>query len=153
MFKVDSWIIFGEQGVEQFLGMGDMFYMVGGFKIICVYGLFVSDEEVEEIVNYFKVYGLFEYVGGVVDGLVDDKEVDIDVVLGLSIGGNIDMEDVFYDMVVVIVIKDCKCLILYIQCKLLIGYNKVVCLVEQMEDNGVVSVVNYVGKCEIFVLE
>lgn len=75
--------------------MGDMFYMVGGVKIICCYGFFVSDEEVEEIVNYFKFFGELEYVGGVVDGFVEEKVDNIDVVFGF--GGNINGEDVFYD--------------------------------------------------------
>lgn len=151
MLKIDSCIILGEQGVEQLLGQGDMLYMVGGFKIICVYGFFVSDEEVEEIVNYLKFFGLLFYMLGVVEGFEEDRVDSIDQVLGLFLGEGGDGE--FYDMVVVIVVKDRKCLISYIQCKLVIGYNKVVCLVEQMEDQGVVSFVNYVGKCEVLVFE
>lgn len=58
ILKIDSWIIFGEMGVEQLFGMGDMLFMVGGGCIQCVYGLFVFDDEVEEIVKYFKVQGM-----------------------------------------------------------------------------------------------
>jgi S-DNA-T family DNA segregation ATPase FtsK/SpoIIIE len=151
--KVDSRTILGEQGAEQLLGMGDMLYMAGGSKIIRVHGPFVSDEEVEEIVNHLKAYGPPEYVGGVVDGPADDKEADIDAVLGLSTGGNTDMEDALYDTAVAIVIKDRKCSTSYIQRKLSIGYNKAARLVEQMEDNGVVSAANHVGKREILVPE
>merc|ERR1711965_176722 len=50
--KIDSRTILGEQGAEQLLGMGDMLYMAGGSKIIRCHGPFVSDEEVEEIVNH-----------------------------------------------------------------------------------------------------
>ena len=151
--KVDSRTILGEQGAEQLLGMGDMLYMAGGSKIIRVHGPFVSDEEVEEIVNHLKAYGPPEYVGGVVDGPADDKEADIDAVLGLGTGGNTDMEDALYDTAVAIVIKDRKCSTSYIQRKLSIGYNKAARLVEQMEDNGVVSAANHVGKREILVPE
>ncbi|HHB80748.1 MAG TPA: DNA translocase FtsK, partial [Aliiroseovarius sp.] len=63
--KVDSRTILGEQGAEQLLGMGDMLYMAGGAKITRVHGPFVSDEEVEEIVNYLKSFGAPEYISGV----------------------------------------------------------------------------------------
>ncbi|MEY3307366.1 MAG: hypothetical protein RLZZ413_1404, partial [Pseudomonadota bacterium] len=55
--KIDSRTILGEQGAEQLLGMGDMLYMAGGAKITRIHGPFVSDEEVEEIVNHLKSYG------------------------------------------------------------------------------------------------
>ncbi|MEL6914848.1 MAG: DNA translocase FtsK 4TM domain-containing protein [Pseudomonadota bacterium] len=153
--KVDSRTILGEQGAEQLLGMGDMLYMAGGAKITRVHGPFCSDEEVEEIVTYLKAYGPPDYVGGVVEGPAEEKESDIDLVLGLAggIGGNTDGEDALYDQAVAIVVKDRKCSTSYIQRKLAIGYNKAARLVEQMEDEGVVSPANHVGKREILVPE
>ena len=149
--KVDSRTILGEMGAEQLLGMGDMLYMAGGAKITRCHGPFVSDEEVEEIVTYLKAFGPPDYVGGVIDGPDEDKESDIDLVLGL--GGNTDGEDALYDQAVAIVIKDRKCSTSYIQRKLSIGYNKAARLVEQMEDEGLVSAANHVGKREILVPE
>ncbi|MEL7105862.1 MAG: DNA translocase FtsK 4TM domain-containing protein [Pseudomonadota bacterium] len=149
--KIDSRTILGEQGAEQLLGMGDMLYMAGGAKITRVHGPFVSDEEVEEIVNFLKAYGPPDYVGSVVEGPADDSQTDIDAVLGL--GGNTDGEDALYDQAVQIVIQDRKCSTSYIQRKLAIGYNKAARLVEQMEDNGLVSPANHVGKREILVPE
>jgi S-DNA-T family DNA segregation ATPase FtsK/SpoIIIE len=138
-------------GAEQLLGMGDMLYMAGGGKITRCHGPFVSDEEVEEIVNHLKSFGPPEYKSGVVDGPDEEKESDIDLVLGL--GGNTNGEDALYDQAVAIVIKDRKCSTSYIQRKLAIGYNKAARLVEQMEDQGVVSSANHVGKREILVPE
>ena len=149
--KIDSRTILGEMGAEQLLGMGDMLYMAGGAKITRCHGPFVSDEEVEEIVNHLKAFGPPDYVNGVVEGPADDKESDIDAVLGL--GGNTDGEDALYDQAVAIVIRDRKCSTSYIQRKLAIGYNKAARLVEQMEDEGVVSAANHVGKREILVPE
>lgn len=149
--KVDSRTILGEMGAEQLLGMGDMLYMAGGAKITRCHGPFVSDEEVEEIVNHLKSFGPPDYVGGVVEGPDDDKADGIDAVLGL--GGNTDSEDALYDTAVAIVLKDRKCSTSYIQRKLAIGYNKAARLVEQMEDEGVVSAANHVGKREILVPE
>ena len=149
--KVDSRTILGEQGAEQLLGMGDMLYMAGGARITRVHGPFVSDEEVEEIVNYLKSFGAPDYVGGVIDGPKEGQGSDIDAVLGL--GGNTNGEDALYDQAVAIVIKDRKCSTSYIQRKLSIGYNKAAKLVEQMEDQGLVSASNHVGKREILVPE
>lgn len=149
--KIDSRTILGEQGAEQLLGMGDMLYMAGGAKITRVHGPFVSDEEVEEIVNHLKSFGTPEYISGVVDGPEGDAESSIDQVLGL--GGNTDGEDALYDTAVAIVTKDRKCSTSYIQRKLAIGYNKAARLVEQMEDSGLVSAANHVGKREILIPE
>ena len=148
--KVDSRTILGEMGAEQLLGMGDMLYMAGGGKITRVHGPFCSDEEVEDVVNHLKAFGPPEYVSGVVEGPPDGKENDIDAVLGL---GNGDGEDALYDTAVQIVMKDRKCSTSYIQRKLAIGYNKAARLVEQMEDSGLVSSANHVGKREILVPE
>ncbi len=58
-------------------------------------------------------------------------------------------EDALYDQAVAIVIKDRKCSTSYIQRKLAIGYNKAARLVEQMEDEQIVSQANHVGKREV----
>ena len=149
--KIDSRTILGEMGAEQLLGMGDMLYMAGGSKITRCHGPFVSDEEVEEIVNHLKAFGPPEYKSGVVDGPKDDAVENIDQILGL--GGNTDGEDAIYDQAVAIVAKDRKCSTSYIQRKLAIGYNKAARLVEQMEDQGLVSPANHVGKREILLPE
>ncbi|NDW45879.1 DNA translocase FtsK [Ruegeria sp. PrR005] len=151
--KIDSRTILGEMGAEQLLGQGDMLYMAGGAKITRCHGPFVSDEEVEEIVNHLKQFGPPDYIGGVVEGPDEDKADNIDAVLGLNTGGNTEGEDALYDAAVAIVIKDRKCSTSYIQRKLAIGYNKAARLVEQMEDEGVVSQANHVGKREILVPE
>jgi S-DNA-T family DNA segregation ATPase FtsK/SpoIIIE len=151
--KVDSRTILGEMGAEQLLGMGDMLYMAGGAKITRCHGPFVSDEEVEEIVNHLKQFGPPEYVNTVLEGPDEENASNIDAVLGLNTGGNTDGEDALYDTAVQIVIKDRKCSTSYIQRKLAIGYNKAARLVEQMEEEGLVSPANHVGKREILVPE
>jgi DNA segregation ATPase FtsK/SpoIIIE, S-DNA-T family len=149
--KIDSRTILGEMGAEQLLGQGDMLYMAGGGRISRVHGPFVSDEEVEEIVNHLKSYGPPEYLGSVVEGPDDDKADDIDLVLGL--GGSEGGDDALYDQAVAVVLKDRKVSTSYIQRKLGIGYNKAARLVEQMEEQGLVSSANHVGKREILVPE
>jgi S-DNA-T family DNA segregation ATPase FtsK/SpoIIIE len=149
--KIDSRTILGEQGAEQLLGMGDMLYMAGGGRVSRIHGPFVSDEEVEEVVNHLKSFGPPDYKSGVVDGPEQEREADIDAVLGL--GGNTTGEDALYDQAVQVVIQDRKCSTSYIQRKLGIGYNKAARLVEQMEEEGLVTPANHVGKREILVPE
>jgi len=149
--KIDSRTILGEMGAEQLLGQGDMLYMAGGGRVSRIHGPFVSDEEVEEIVTHLKSFGPPEYMSGVVEGPDKDDESDIDAILGL--GGSQDGEDALYDQAVAIVARDRKCSTSYIQRKLGIGYNKAARLVEQMEDQGVVTPANHVGKREILVEE
>jgi S-DNA-T family DNA segregation ATPase FtsK/SpoIIIE len=74
----------------------------------------------------------------------------VDLVFGP--GGNTG-DDALYDQAVAIVAKDRKCSTSYIQRKLAIGYNTAARLVEQMEDDGVVSQANHVGKREVLVPE
>ena len=149
--KIDSRTILGEMGAEQLLGMGDMLYMAGGAKVTRCHGPFVSDEEVEEVVNHLKAQSAPNYVTHIVSGPEEGRESDIDMVLGL--GGNTDGEDALYDTAVQIVVKDRKCSTSYIQRKLAIGYNKAARLVERMEDERLVSPANHVGKREILVPE
>lgn len=149
--KIDSRTILGEQGAEQLLGMGDMLYMAGGGRVTRVHGPFVSDEEVEEVVRHLKTQGQPEYVSAVTEGGDDDEEsAAIDEILGLGGDGS---DDALYDQAVMIVARDRKCSTSYIQRKLAIGYNKAARLVEQMEDEGVVSAANHVGKREVMIEE
>ena len=146
--KIDSRTILGEQGAEQLLGMGDMLYMAGGSRITRVHGPFVSDEEVEEVVNHLKSFGPPQYMSNVVESAEDERDAEIDSILA-SDGS----DDALYDQAVAIVAKDRKCSTSYIQRKLAIGYNKAARLVEQMEEQGVVSAANHVGKREVLVPE
>ncbi|QJD17172.1 DNA translocase FtsK [Paracoccus sanguinis] len=146
--KIDSRTILGEQGAEQLLGMGDMLYMAGGSRITRVHGPFVSDEEVEEVVNHLKSFGPPQYMTSVVEGGEEEREAEIDAILATD-----GSDDVLYDQAVAIVAKDRKCSTSYIQRKLAIGYNKAARLVEQMEEQGVVSPANHVGKREVLVPE
>jgi S-DNA-T family DNA segregation ATPase FtsK/SpoIIIE len=149
--KIDSRTILGEMGAEQLLGMGDMLYMAGGSKITRIHGPFVSDEEVEEVVNHLKSFGPPEYMSGVLESVDEGKANEIDLVLGL--GSGTDGDNTLYDMAVQIVINDRKCSTSYIQRKLAIGYNKAAKIVEEMEEAGLVSSANHVGKREILVPE
>ena len=145
--KIDSRTILGEQGAEQLLGQGDMLYMAGGGRISRVHGPFVSDTEVEKIVAHLKTQGQPQYLEAIT---TEDESAE-----GFegAAPGSMDAEEGgdLYDRAVAIVLRDKKCSTSYIQRRLSIGYNKAASLVEQMEQEGVVSPANHAGKREILV--
>ncbi len=152
--KIDSRTILGEQGAEQLLGMGDMLFMAGGGKIIRAHGPFVSDDEVEKIVNFIKSQG-FEpnYVDEVLkndDEFSGGESGSFDGNSGGDLFGY-DGEKDLYKQALAIVKRDRKSSISYIQRQLRIGYNKAANLIEEMERNGVLSSPNNTGKREILI--
>ncbi|EFM60654.1 DNA translocase ftsK [Brucella sp. BO2] len=146
--KIDSRTILGEMGAEQLLGQGDMLHMAGGGRIVRVHGPFVSDEEVEKVVNHLKEQGRPDYLATVTE---DEEEEDVaaePAVFDNTAMGAEDGEDV-YEQAVKVVMRDKKCSTSYIQRRLGIGYNRAASLVERMEKEGLVGPANHVGKREI----
>ena len=148
--KFDSRTILGEQGAEQLLGQGDLLYMAGGGRITRVHGPFVSDDEVEGIVEYLREQGEPNYLDEVTEP-GDDEEGAPASGAGGAIGGNTTGENALYDQAVAIVARDRKASTSYLQRCLTIGYNRAAKLIEQMEREGVVSPANHVGKREVLV--
>lgn len=138
--KIDSRTILGEQGAEQLLGQGDMLYMAPGGRINRVHGPFVSDEEVEIIVQHLRNQGEPSYVDN-----VTEEEQDADA----SFAGASDSGDQLYDQAVAIVTGEGKASTSFIQRQLQIGYNRAARIIEKMEAEGVVSKANHVGKREV----
>ena len=141
--KIDSRTILGEAGAEQLLGQGDMLYMQGGGRITRVHGPFVSDSEVEEIVQYVKAQGAPNYVTAITEeeeeaAAVEDEE-----------GGSAATGDDLYMQAVNLVVREGKVSVSFIQRQLQIGYNRAARLVERMETERVVGPANHQGKREV----
>lgn len=149
--KFDSRTILGEQGAEQLLGQGDLLYMAGGGRITRVHGPFVSDHEVEAIVEYLREQGEPNYLDEVTEPAEDDDNTFTGGGAPGSVGGNTTGENALYDQAVAIVARDRKASTSYLQRCLTIGYNRAAKLIEQMEREGVVSPANHVGKREVLV--
>ena len=147
--KIDSRTILGEQGAEQLLGQGDMLHMAGGGRLRRVHGAFVSDAEVDKIVKFLKKQGAPEYVQDVTEMREDEGTGDG----GFNIGGNTSSGDALYDRAVAIVLRDRKASTSYVQRRLKIGYNRAATLIEQMEEQGIISPANHAGKRDILVGE
>src|SRR5579859_632098 len=141
--KIDSRTILGEQGAEQLLGQGDMLYMAAGGRITRVHGPFVSDQEVETVVEHLRSQGEPAYV----EAVTEDDEPPLDMA-GIC-GGNGESGDDLYDQAVALVAREGKASTSFVQRHLQIGYNRAARIIERMEQEGMVSRANHVGKREV----
>ncbi|HVI52802.1 MAG TPA: DNA translocase FtsK 4TM domain-containing protein [Candidatus Sulfotelmatobacter sp.] len=143
--KIDSRTILGEQGAEQLLGQGDMLYMAAGGRITRVHGPFVSDQEVEGVVEHLRQQGEPAYL----ESVTEEDNFDPDMAAGGAGGSS--SGDSLYDQAVAIVAREGKASTSFIQRHLQIGYNKAAGIIDRMEREGVVSKANHVGKREVLV--
>ena len=147
--KIDSRTILGEQGAEQLLGMGDLLYQAAGIKTQRCHGPFVSDEEVQAVVDWLRENGgepdynpevLEEPEEGGTGSAV------MDAMLGTSTG---DKDTDLYNEAVLIIRRDKRASTSYLQRRLKIGYNKAATLIERLEEDGIISAPNHAGKRNI----
>ena len=140
--KIDSRTILGEQGAEQLLGKGDMLYMSSANRITRIHAPFVSENEIEKINNFLRSQGEPEYVDEILN--LSDKDEK-----NLSDGENSDQLDELYETALNIVKSEGKASTSFLQRKLQIGYNRAARIIDVMEEKGVVSKANHVGKREV----
>ena len=139
--RIDSRTILGDQGAEQLLGQGDMLYMAGGAKITRVHGPFVKDDEVEQVVAFLKKQGAPTYIEAITE---DDGSM-----FGDSAG--LDGGDDLYRQALALVAREGKASTSFIQRHLQIGYNRAARIIEQMEQQGIVSRADRVGRREVLI--
>tara|TARA_B100001093_G_scaffold519423_1_gene608401 strand:+ start:19 stop:2142 length:2124 start_codon:yes stop_codon:yes gene_type:complete len=139
--KIDSRTILGEQGAEQLLGKGDMLYMSSANKIVRIHAPFVSDNEIEKINNFLRSQAEPDYVDEILN-FADEKE------LGENIKNNND-KDELYQSALEIIKSERKASTSFLQRKLQIGYNRAARIIDMMEDEGIVSKANHVGKRDV----
>ena len=138
--KIDSRTILGEQGAEQLLGKGDMLFMSSANKIIRIHGPYISEIEIEKIANSLRAQGKPEYM----------EEITSQETSENSLSKNDDAdEDELYTQAVEIIKTEGKASTSFLQRKLQIGYNRAARIIDMMEQKGVVSKANHVGKREV----
>ena len=139
--KIDSRTILGEQGAEQLLGKGDMLYMSSANRILRIHAPFVSDNEIEKINNFLRSQAEPDYVDEILN-FADEKEI--------SDGSkNSSDKDELYQTALEIIKSEGKASTSFLQRKLQIGYNRAARIIDMMEEEGVVSKANHVGKRDV----
>ena len=130
--KTDSRIIIDMVGAEKLLGKGDMLYagVIDPFPIR-MQGAFISEDEVEKVVEYIKTLGEPDYI----DDEIFFEEEEEDSNMSLFSDG----DDPLYEKALEIVCQQGKASASYIQRRLKIGFNRAARLVDEMELRGVVG--------------
>jgi S-DNA-T family DNA segregation ATPase FtsK/SpoIIIE len=130
--KTDSRIIIDMIGAEKLLGKGDMLYsgVVDPFPIR-MQGAFISEEEVEAVVEFVKSFGEPEYIDDEI--FFEEEEEDTNASLFSESG------DPLYEKALEIVYQQGKASASYIQRRLKIGFNRAARIVDEMEHNGLVG--------------
>ncbi|RII28538.1 MAG: cell division protein FtsK [Geobacter sp.] len=128
--KTDSRTILDCNGAEALLGAGDMLFLPPGTaKLMRSHGAFVSDAEVQRVVEFLKKQGKPVY----------DKSI-LEMKAGAESGGAAEEElDERYDDAVALVAETRQASISMIQRRLRIGYNRAARIIEKMEQEGIVA--------------
>ena len=128
--QIDSRTILDSAGAEKLLGKGDMlFYPVGESKPLRIQGAFVSEEEVERVVDFIKAQiEDHQYAEDIIEeieeGVKPDSDDDCDELLSEAIKIAVELNQVSTSL---------------LQRRLKIGYNRAARIIEQMEERGVIS--------------
>jgi S-DNA-T family DNA segregation ATPase FtsK/SpoIIIE len=138
---VDSRTILDSNGAEQLLGNGDMLFLSPGHQgLRRIHGAFVSEEEVDKVVDFIRSQKTAEYLPdieeqiktlAVEDGDMNDSPGDIDVM---------------YDEALEFVAQKGSASISLVQRRFRIGYNRAERIIEQMEKEGVIGPADTAGK-------
>ncbi|WP_417286516.1 DNA translocase FtsK [Cohnella suwonensis] len=127
--QVDSRTILDMVGAEKLLGRGDMLFLpMGASKPIRVQGAFLSDGEVESVVNYCRTQAEAEYNEDLVPEIDDSAEAAADEFL-----------DELFDQAVQIVLEAKQASVSLLQRRMRVGYTRAARLIDSMEAKGVVG--------------
>jgi len=137
--KIDSRTILGEQGAEQLLGNGDMLFMSSANRIVRIHGPYVSEKEIEKITNILRAQGEPDYIDEIT---INDKESN-------TLESSDEDSDELYSQALEIIKTEGKASTSFLQRKLQIGYNRAARIIDMMEEKGIVSKANHVGKREV----
>ena len=134
--QVDSRTIIDSVGAEKLLGKGDMlFFPAGAPKPVRVQGAFVSDEEVEKIVDFVKQNGTANYSEDILESIENGNKTDKEIE---ETDDNDDTDPFLMDAIQTVV-ETGQASTSFIQRKFKVGYARAGRIIDQMEERGVIS--------------
>ena len=134
--QIDSRTILDMAGAEKLLGKGDMlFYPAGAAKPVRVQGAYISDDEVEKIVDFIKANGEANYREDIIQSIdranSTDRELDEET--------NDDDTDPFLMDAIETVVETGQASTSFIQRRFKVGYARAGRIIDQMEERGIIS--------------
>ena len=134
--QVDSRTILDMVGAEKLLGKGDMlFYPAGAPKPVRIQGAFVSDSEVEKIVDFVKTEGEPKYNEDIIESIENANKSDREMVEEASE----DDTDPFLMDAIEVVVETGQASTSFIQRRFKVGYARAGRIIDQMEERGIIS--------------
>ena len=134
--QVDSRTILDSAGAEKLLGKGDMlFYPSGAPKPTRIQGAFISDKEVENIVQFLKKDGETEYDENIIESIESTAQPE----KGTADDDKDDDTDELLDEAIELVIETGQASTSFIQRRFKVGYSRAGRIIDQMEQRGIIS--------------
>lgn len=135
--QVDSRTILDSVGAEKLLGKGDMlFFPAGAPKPSRVQGAFVTDDEVEKIVDFIKSNGIATYSEDILETIENSNKTDKELAQEAS---DDDETDPFLMDAIQTVVETGQASTSFIQRRFKVGYARAGRIIDQMEERGVIS--------------
>ncbi|MFC6167225.1 DNA translocase FtsK [Acinetobacter terrestris] len=145
--KIDSRTILDASGAEDLLGHGDMLFLgPGKIEPERVHGAFISDDEVNNICDAWRERAAPNYVDEILTPYDEEPTSR-----GFEDGDGGSDRDALYDQCVSFVLETRKASTSSLQRKFSLGYNRAARIIDQMEENGIVSGMGANGKRDILV--
>ncbi|HKZ45008.1 MAG TPA: DNA translocase FtsK 4TM domain-containing protein [Anaerolineales bacterium] len=141
---IDSRVILDHPGAEQLLGKGDMLFQAPDAAApIRIQGVFVSDAEIQRMINYWReqagaVSTMVASTGGAVD-MSSNTNIPLTQVPMFEDMSPIEKEDTLLDEAIELVRREGRASISMLQRKMRIGYTRAARMVDRMEEKGIIS--------------
>lgn len=132
--QVDSRTIIDSAGAEKLLGKGDMlFYPVGQSKPVRIQGAFISEEEVEKVVDFIKVQqDQCQYEEEIIEHINNES-------MSTAKGNDNEGGDALIDEAVKVVVESGQASTSLLQRRLRIGFNRAARIMEELEEMQIIS--------------
>ncbi|MDT8273341.1 MAG: FtsK/SpoIIIE domain-containing protein, partial [Desulfomonilia bacterium] len=140
--KIDSRTILDSSGADQLLGLGDMLFLTpGASHLKRVHGAYVSEEEIDRVVEFIREQKSPNYVEEISHQIAEIARDETGTLL-------VDDEpyDPVYDEALEFVTTKGSASISLIQRRFRIGYNRAARIIEQMESDGILGPSDTAGK-------
>ena len=135
--QVDSRTILDSVGAEKLLGKGDMlFFPSGAPKPVRVQGAFISDDEVEKVVDFVKQNGTATYNEDILESIENNNKTEKELAQEQA---EDDETDPFLMDAIQTVVETGQASTSFIQRRFKVGYARAGRIIDQMEERGVIS--------------